>query len=81
MAAGPSTAVLALRGIQVRGRDRPRLEDVDLSLAPGERVALLGASGAGKSTVFSLLLRFHDPQGGGVSIEKTCSRLAGASNR
>jgi phosphonate transport system ATP-binding protein len=69
MAAGPATAVLELRGIRVSGRDRPRLEDVDLSLAPGERVALLGASGAGKSTLLAVANGLLAPATGTVLWE------------
>ena len=46
----------------------PALDRFSLELAPGERVALVGPSGAGKTTVLALLLRFYDPQAGSVRI-------------
>lgn len=45
------------------------LEDFNLSMSPGERVALVGPSGAGKSTVTSLLFRLHDPERGEILID------------
>ncbi len=45
------------------------LRDVSLSVAPGETVALVGSSGAGKSTVFQLLLRYYDPQAGRIELD------------
>jgi len=47
----------------------PALRDFSLSVSPGETVALVGSSGAGKSTVFQLLLRYYDPQSGRISLD------------
>jgi ATP-binding cassette subfamily B protein len=54
----------------------PALNGLTLTVAPGERVALVGPSGAGKSTVFRLLLRFYDPLGGVVRIDGVDLRQA-----
>jgi ATP-binding cassette, subfamily C, bacterial CydC len=64
--------VVALEGVTARyPGDAPVLEGFDLRLEPGERVALLGPSGAGKTTVTRLLLRFLDPAEGRVTIGGT----------
>ena len=47
------------------------LRDFDLSIAPGEKVALVGASGAGKSTAVALLLRLHDVTEGRITLGGT----------
>ena len=49
--------------------DTPALAGLSLAVEAGERVALVGPSGAGKTTVFALLLRFYDPQTGSVRID------------
>jgi len=49
--------------------DLPALRDFSLKVRSGERVALVGPSGGGKSTVLRLLLRFYDPQDGAVLID------------
>src|SRR5262249_36248152 len=50
-------------------RDEPVLQDFTLHVAPGETVALVGASGSGKSTISLLLPRFYDVQEGAVRID------------
>jgi len=50
------------------------LSNVSFSIAAGETVALVGPSGAGKTTVLQLLLRFYDPQSGEISIEDRPTR-------
>jgi thiol reductant ABC exporter CydC subunit len=61
---------VALEGVCVRYPRQQRLvlDGVSLRLEPGERVALVGASGAGKTTVANLLLRFLDPERGRVTL-------------
>ncbi|NDP42825.1 MAG: ATP-binding cassette domain-containing protein [Aromatoleum sp.] len=49
--------------------DTPALDAFTLDVKAGEKVALVGPSGAGKTTVFALLLRFYDPQSGAVRID------------
>jgi ATP-binding cassette subfamily B protein len=49
--------------------DAPALADFSLHVSAGQKVALVGPSGAGKTTVFQLLLRFYDPQRGAVTID------------
>ena len=49
--------------------DKPILKSFDLNIQPGETIALVGSSGAGKSTILSLLNRFHDVSSGSISID------------
>jgi ATP-binding cassette, subfamily C, bacterial CydC len=61
---------LALEDVRVRygSGEGPALDGVSLTLEPGRRVALLGRSGSGKTTVANLLLRFLDPEAGRVTL-------------
>ena len=48
---------------------KPLLNGFNLTIKPGEKVGLIGRSGAGKSTIVNLLLRFYEPQSGTISID------------
>jgi len=68
----PVTARVALEGVTFHYPSRPEdpaLSDFSLDVAPGETVALVGPSGAGKTTVFQLLLRFYDPNAGRLCFD------------
>ena len=56
--------------------DAPALSDVSLTIRGGERVAFVGRSGAGKSTIFNLIPRLYDPTGGRVLIDGRDIRTA-----
>jgi ATP-binding cassette subfamily B protein/subfamily B ATP-binding cassette protein MsbA len=49
--------------------EQPVLKKIDLRVRPGQKVAIVGRTGAGKSTLVSLLPRFYDPRGGRVTID------------
>jgi len=73
----PAGSAVAFDAIGFHYPSRPAqaaLSDFSLQVAPGETVALVGASGAGKSTVFQLLLRFYDPDQGGIRLDGVPTR-------
>ncbi|WP_371130911.1 ABC transporter ATP-binding protein [Arthrobacter sp. SDTb3-6] len=82
--AAPPRAVRELRGPADPRNLRPdyahavkppeAIRGLNLDIAPGETVALVGETGAGKSTVMKLLLRFYDPQAGNVRVDGTALR-------
>jgi ATP-binding cassette subfamily B protein len=55
---------------------QPALARLTLTVAPGEKIALVGPSGAGKTTVFQLLLRFYDPASGVIRLDGVDLRQA-----
>src|SRR3954451_11213399 len=73
----PGAPALAVRNGAVRFRHvdfhydfrRPILRDVDFAMKPGAKFAIVGASGAGKSTIARLLFRFYDPEAGAIEID------------
>jgi ATP-binding cassette subfamily B protein len=77
--AAPGGSALSLRGVGFHYPSRPQqaaLQDLNLEIAPGQTVALVGPSGAGKTTVMQLLLRFHDVQAGSIWLDGVDVRQA-----
>ena len=49
--------------------DKPLIDDFNLSVKPGQRIAIVGPTGCGKTTFINLLMRFYDPQGGTIQLD------------
>ena len=49
--------------------EKPLIDDFDLSVKPGQRIAIVGPSGCGKTTFINLLMRFYDPNGGEILLD------------
>ncbi len=52
-------------------RERKLIEDLNLDVKPGQRIAIVGPTGCGKTTIINLLMRFYDVDGGSISVEGT----------
>src|SRR5947208_3452604 len=69
-AIGRAAGAVAFRHVSFAyGPDRPVLHDVSLEIEPGTRLGVVGATGAGKTTLISLLTRFYDPLQGAVLLD------------
>jgi ATP-binding cassette, subfamily B, bacterial len=67
---GRAQGTVACRSVSFSyGQDRPVLHDVSFAVAPGTRLGIVGATGAGKSTLISLLTRFYDPTEGHILLD------------
>ena len=78
-ALGEARGDVALEGVTFFYPSRPAspaLDEFSLHVRPGEIVALVGPSGAGKTTVFQLILRFYDPASGRVTVDGVDARAA-----
>jgi ATP-binding cassette subfamily B protein len=68
----PGSGLVTFRGVTFHYPTRPEadiLKDLSFEAKPGEVVAIVGPSGAGKTTIFALLQRFYDPQKGSIAID------------
>ncbi len=70
VAIGRVTGAVAFEGVSFHYGDGPVvLHDVDLAIEPGETIAIVGATGAGKTTLANLIARFYDPTEGRVTLD------------
>ena len=66
---GPVKGGIALRGVGFRYGNRAVTKGIDLDIAPGEMIGLVGHSGSGKSTLVNLICRFYDVSSGSIALD------------
>lgn len=64
-----NSGLIEFKNVYFKYRNKYVLKDLNLTIKPGERVGIVGASGAGKTTLVNLLMRFYEPQKGFISID------------
>ena len=53
-------------------KDKPLIKDLSLTVSPGQKVAIVGPTGGGKTTIVNLLMRFYDPTSGRIMVDGKC---------
>jgi len=69
VAHAPEGGAVRFKNVSFSYADTPAVRSVDLDITPGSKVALVGPSGSGKTTIFNLLLRFYEVDGGAIEID------------
>ena len=64
-----NNGLIEFKNVYFKYRNKYVLKDLTLTIKPGERVGIVGASGAGKTTLVNLLMRFYEPQKGCIIID------------
>ena len=70
------TALIALEGVTAGYGARPVLDDLEITMAPGEFIAVLGPNGSGKTTLIKVLLGLLEPTAGSITIGGLAPRHA-----
>jgi subfamily B ATP-binding cassette protein MsbA len=69
VAHAPAGGAVTFQGVSFGYAEVPAVAGIDITVAPGSKVALVGPSGSGKTTLFNLLLRFYDVKQGAIAID------------